>query len=395
MPTAADEARRNAVEAYSVVGAPPEADLEGLVQLAAHLCAVPTAVINIIDDRSQHQVAAVGFTPSVCAREDSMCAQVLAQPGRVVVRDARLDARFAGNPFVTGEIARVRFYASSPLVTPAGVAIGTICVFDDVERDLSDEAAGALDVLAHQVVDVLELRRSTRELARSNEQLAHFAAQVSHDLRNPLAALSGFIEIASASPAVAGSPVASAALTRAERSAQRMEVLIADLLDYANVGGGLRRDHVDLTAVAHDALADLQAEIASSGADVVVDAMPVMTGDATLLRVLFQNLVANAVKFSWRAVPDDVIPVVRVAARPVEGGTWITVGDNGPGVPPGDRERVFELLERGADTGVPGLGIGLSTCQRIVTAHGGRMGIGDSELGGALVWALLPDVGSG
>ena len=73
----ADITRREAIAEYRVVGQPPEPDLEGLVQLAATICGVSTAVINIIDDRSQHQIAAVGFEPSVCAREDSMCACLL------------------------------------------------------------------------------------------------------------------------------------------------------------------------------------------------------------------------------------------------------------------------------------------------------------------------------
>ena len=100
-----------AIADYQLIGAPPEPDLERLAELAALVCGVPTAVINIIDDRFQHQVAAIGFEPSVCDREDSMCAVVFQQGVQVVVPDARLDDRFEHNPFVTGQIARVRFYA--------------------------------------------------------------------------------------------------------------------------------------------------------------------------------------------------------------------------------------------------------------------------------------------
>lgn len=200
MITEQDVTRARAIEAYGVLGMPPEPDLEGLVQLAATMCGVSTAVINIIDDRFQHQVAAVGFSPSVCSREDSMCAVVFKNPGHVVIRDAREDERFAANPFVTGDIASVRFYASSPLITPSGIPIGTLCVFDEETGDLSPARSDALALLAHQVVDVLELRRMTGLLSRSNERLESFAGQVSHDLRNPLAAVSGFIELAADSP---------------------------------------------------------------------------------------------------------------------------------------------------------------------------------------------------
>ncbi len=154
--TTQDLARRVAIEEYAVTHAPPAADLQGLVELAARVCEVPTAVINIIDDREQHQIAAVGFSAAVCAREDSMCAQVISRPGRVVVPDARVDPRFVDNPFVTGEVADVRFYASSPLTTPAGVVIGTLCVFDVEPHTLTGRQIGQLEQLAAHVVESYE-----------------------------------------------------------------------------------------------------------------------------------------------------------------------------------------------------------------------------------------------
>lgn len=386
--TAADRTRADAIAEYGLIGAPPMADLQGLAQLAATICGVSTAVVNIIDDRLQHQVAAVGFTPAVCAREDSMCAVTLSHPELVVVPDARQDDRFAGNPFVNGEIANVRFYASSPVVTPAGVAIGTICVFDESVRELLPAHRSALDLLAHQVVDVLELRRMTRELSRSNEQLELFAGQVSHDLRNPLTAITGFLELAADSPEMADAPRASWAIARAESAAGRMASMIRDFLDYARLSGAHpHRDELLLDDVAAAVIEDLDSAITESGATVTVDADLVVTGDLTLMRALLQNLVANAITFSSAA---GMIPLVEVRAEQLVGSWRLTVSDNGPGVPPDQRERVFGLMERDVSHDVPGLGIGLSTCERIVRAHGGRIGMDDSPLGGAQVWVVVP-----
>ncbi|ROR64789.1 sensor histidine kinase [Agrococcus jenensis] len=387
MRTADDITRREAIAEYRVVGQPPEPDLEGLVQLAASICGVSTAVINIIDDRSQHQIAAVGFEPNVCAREDSMCAVVFRHPGHVVVPDARVDDRFRDNPFVTGEIADVRFYASSPLITPAGVPIGTLCVFDEEVRELSEQDSRALALLARQVIDVLELRRITRELGRSNEQLAHFAGQVSHDLRNPLTALVGFLELASDGLESADAVLVAEALERANGAAGRMGDLVADLLDFARVGGRPRRSAIDLGSLLHDVVDDLDAPIRASGATIDVGELPRISGDATQLRALMQNLLANALKFS---AAGGAQPTIEVRAHELTAGWRITVDDDGPGVPAEQRERVFGLLERGEGADVEGLGIGLSTCRRIVEAHGGRIGIDDAELGGASVWVVLP-----
>lgn len=390
--TAEDITRRAAIAEYQVVGRPPETDLESLVQLAAMICGVPTAVVNVIDDRFQHQVAAVGLEPSSCSREDSMCAVVFQQPGQVTVPDASKDERFARNPFVTGELANIRFYASSPLITPEGVPIGTLCIFDDRVRDLEPEHGRALELLARQVVDVLELLRTTHELGESNEQLSQFAAQVSHDLRNPLMAVSGFLELATDSPEMANAPHAAKALARAESAAERMAVMITDLLEFARIGGARPRwVPIDLDGLVQSVVEDLDAAIQADGATVVVDASLEVHGDPTLLRALLQNLVANAVKFSGAA---GVAPRIEVRAQRVSAGVLVAVDDNGPGVLLDQRERVFDLMERGVGRDIAGLGIGLATCRRIVEAHGGRIEIDDAELGGASVWFILPDVRS-
>lgn len=392
MVTELDITRREAIDAYRVIGEAPSPDLQGIVRLAATVCGVDTAVINIIDDRAQHQIAAVGFEPAVCSREDSMCAAVIARPGRVVVPDARLDERFAKNPFVTGEVAHVRFYASSPLVTPGGVAIGTLCVFNDAVGDIDEAAREALDLLAHQVVDLLELRRISRQLSESNDQLSRFAGQISHDLRNPLTALTGFLELAIDSPDMERAPEAARVLARAESAADRMNDMISDILAYARIGGASpQRARVDLGGVVHAVVEDLDAQITSSGADLRVDIDVEPVGDPTLLRAVLQNLVANALKFTTAA---GRVPRVYIDAHAVHGGWRIAVDDNGPGIPAADRERVFALMERG-DTEAEGLGIGLSTCRRVIEAHGGHIGIDESPEGGTRVWILLPDPAAG
>lgn len=388
MSTAHEVTRREAVDQYRIVGGLPEPDLQGLVELASTVCGVSTAVINIIDDRAQHQVAAVGVQAASCSIEDSMCAAVLADPRRVVVPDAREDVRFQDNPFVTGVIASVRFYASSPLITPAGVAIGTLCVFDDQVGELTDASARALDLLAHQVIDVLELRRLTRDLAESNAQLEQFATQVSHDLRNPLTALSGFLELAADSPEMVDAPRAARSLERAESAAARMSAMVTDLLDFARMGGA--RPHftrVDVGEIVDAVLEDLDGAVVETGAEIVVDASMFVRADDTLLRVLLQNLIANAVKFTVAA---GRVPRVLVSVEQLPDGWRLTVDDNGDAVEPALRDRMFEPMQRGHDAEVQGLGIGLATCRRIALAHGGHIGLDESPAGGTRAWVVLP-----
>jgi len=388
MSTAHDVTRRDAIAQYRLVGEPTEPDLQGLVELAATVCNVPTAVINVIDDRMQHQVAAVGIQVASCAREDSMCAAVISTPGRVVVPDARLDPRFARNAFVTGEIAHTRFYASSPLITPAGVAIGTLCVFDTEVGELSDASSRALDLLAHQVIDVLELRRVQRDLIESNAQLESFAMQVSHDLRNPLTALTGFLELAADSPEMVDAPRAAQSLARAEAAAGRMTSMVTDLLDFARMGGA--RPHmtqVDVSDTVDAVLEDLDGALTNTGAEVMVESTSFVRADDTLLRVLLQNLIANAVKFTVAA---ERAPRIAVSVEVLSDGWRITIDDNGDALDPELRERVFEPMQRGHGAEVPGIGIGLATCRRIVEAHRGTIGLDVSPAGGTRAWFVLP-----
>ncbi|WP_345524303.1 GAF domain-containing sensor histidine kinase [Nocardioides conyzicola] len=381
-----DAARVAEIGKYQVLVHPPRADLLAIVEIAAQVAQTPMATINLITDTEQHQIATHGFDPSVCAREDSMCNVVLHEGRPVVVPDASLDPRFRDNPFVTGAIGNVRFYATHQLLTPEGVVIGTLCVFDEVPRSLTDEQERALLGLADRVVDLLELEFRTRELERSNEQLAAFAGQVSHDLRNPLTAVT--LSLKMIEEEVSASEDDQLEMTflvqRAIGGADRMQSLINDLLAFARVGGELQRGPVDLAAVVADVQEDLAAALA--GTTVVVGELPTVVGDPVQLRAVLQNLVANAAKFVRPGQPAHIeVDSTRIGDR------WrVEVRDCGPGVPADQQERVFQPLAR-VNEDVEGSGIGLTTCRRIVEAHGGRIGLTDAPYGGTCAWFELPD----
>lgn len=398
-----DEVRVAQIGEYQVITRPPRSDLVALVEIAAQVAQVPLATINLITDTHQHQIATAGFDAAVCAREDSMCNAVLHEPAPVVLEDASKDPRFADNPFVTGEIGDVRFYATHQLRTPKGVVIGTLCVFDTEPRTITDEQEHALKALADRVVDLLELELRTRELTatvqqlqdtqaelqRSNEQLAAFAGQVSHDLRNPLTAVSMALRMLSDELADEESgqrePGLQYLLARAISGAGRMQSLIDDLLAFARLGGELQRKPVDLSAVMRDVAEDLSTAL--EGATLDVDPLPVVTGDPVQLRAVLQNLVANAAKFTR---PGEKAHITVCADK--DDGMWrVEVVDRGIGVPAGQRHRVFQPLAR-VDDPVEGSGIGLTTCRRIVEAHGGRIGLDESPHGGTTAWFELPAV---
>ncbi|MDF9715950.1 GAF domain-containing sensor histidine kinase [Nocardioides sp. ChNu-99] len=383
-----------AIDRYGLLDPPPR-EVQAVVEMAAFVARVPLATVNVITSTQQHQIATVGFDASICRREDSMCAVTVELGSPVVVPDARLDERFSANPFVDGRINTVRFYAAHPLRTQDDVVIGTLCVFDTEPRELDETQRLALSTLADRVVDTLELSRRARaldaslrrteemrdELARSNEHLAAFAGQVSHDLRNPLSTVAMSLYLLQEQLEEQGG---ARTVDRALRGTKRMEALIEDLLAFARVGGTLRRDDVDLGQVVAAVLGDLDGAL--SGASVTVGELPTVCGDATQLRAVLQNLVANAAKFTRPSEP----AAIDVAGRRVDGGWRIEVADRGLGIAPEDAGRVFEPLVR-LDTQADGSGIGLATCRRVVEAHGGRIGLEPREGGGTVAWVELPD----
>lgn len=379
--TREDELREQALAAYDVLGAPPRRELEALVELAATFTQVPMATVNLFTASQQWQVATFGFSATVCAREDSMCRFVLSDGQPIMLSDASADARFRHNPLTTGELARVRFYASHPLVTPDGVVLGTLCLFDEQTHEVDPALERILATLAARVVDVLELELTSRRLKAANQRLGAFAGQVSHDLRNPLSAVQMSLEMVREEVGVQGAPELLDLLERAERGTRRMDDMIGQLLTFARVGGVVSPSDVDLTRIVHAVVEDL-AGAATPGQIQVLD-LPTVRGDAVQLRVLLQNLLANAVKFSPTGAP------VSVSATDLGTGWRISVADRGAGVPPADRERVFDPMVR-LDTRVPGTGIGLATCRRIVEGHGGRIGVAENADGGAALWFELP-----
>ncbi len=364
--------------------------LQNLVRLATELCGAPFGVVNIISAEYQHQIGAWGVDPGVCSREDSMCAKVFLSRERTVVADASQDPRFADNPFVTGEIGSVRFYASVPLQTDSGFVPGTLCVFSDKTKELRPEQVSMLEVLAKQVVELLELQHRTvqldrtySELRESNAKLAGFAGRVSHDLRIPLTTILGYVELVEDDPDVEPESTAARYLDRIGASGRRMLGMLEDVLSYSRVGGGIQPVDVSLREITEEVARDLGMESQS-----IVDVEELrLHADRGQLRTLLQNLLSNAMNYRS---PDRGLRI-RISGVSNYHGATIYVEDNGKGINPEDRAKVLEPLVRLRRQGDgPGSGLGLATCSSIAKAHGGELSLAETPGGGTTVAVSFP-----
>lgn len=156
---------------YEVLDTIPEEVFDDLTELAAKICEAPIALISLVDEDRQWFKSKFGTTVKETSRNVSFCAHAINQNDLFIVPDAAQDARFSSNPFVVGE-PKIRFYAGAPLITPDGVALGTLCVIDKVPRTLREEQMQALRILSRHVVTQLELRRRSKELAASRQESA-------------------------------------------------------------------------------------------------------------------------------------------------------------------------------------------------------------------------------
>jgi diguanylate cyclase (GGDEF)-like protein len=162
-----EDARVAALHAYGVLDQPPAPDLDAAARLAAYVCGVPTAAINLIDANRQWQAATYGVERGEVARGASLCAQVVSGTEVVYTSDASQDPRFADSPQVVGPLGGIRLYAAAPLLTRDGLAIGTVSAFDDVVGALSDQQVALLGDLAGQVMALFEVRRLAAALRLS------------------------------------------------------------------------------------------------------------------------------------------------------------------------------------------------------------------------------------
>ena len=232
-----------------------------------------------------------------------------------------------------------------------------------------------------------QLASQAEELARSNADLEQFAYVASHDLQEPLRKVTSFCQLLQRRYQGQLDERADQYIEFAVDGAKRMQLLINDLLAFSRVGRTTEAfEPVDLDEALDRALRNLETAIDEATAEVVRKGpLPEVDGDPSLLAALFQNLIANALKFR-----SDAPPRVEISAAQHNGDWSFRVADNGIGIDEAYAERVFVIFQRlHAKELYPGTGIGLALCKKIVEFHGGRIWIDtDVPEGTAVCWTL-------
>jgi signal transduction histidine kinase len=272
---------------------------------------------------------------------------------------------------VSNLAAQVRLVASGDMTHP---------VVADGPREIVNLGAD-VDSMRLSILRELEAAKETnqllddqaQDLERSNRDLEQFAYVASHDLQEPLRKVASFCQLLQRRYAGKLDERADQYIAFAVDGAERMQQLINDLLTFSRVGRTTSEfSDIDLNDIVAAATAQLALARDDVDGTIEVGPLPVVRGDASLLRALFVNLIGNGLKFHREGVP----PRVEVAAAEVDDEWQITVSDNGIGIDPEYAEKVFVIFQRlHARAVYAGTGIGLALAKKIVEFHGGRIGI--------------------
>lgn len=246
-----------------------------------------------------------------------------------------------------------------------------------------DETGRAINVIGTnwditlQKTTEAQLARTVAELARSNADLAQFASIASHDLQEPLRAVSGCVESLAREYSGKLDAGADELIRHTLEGSRRMQALIHDLLSYSRIDtGGTIPALTNPNAALDVALDNLASLLGESSAIITREILPNVNANPTQLVQLFQNLISNSLKFF-----NGDRPEIQIRATQKDGVCIFSVSDNGIGIEPQYQERIFALFQRlHHRTAYPGTGIGLAICKRIVERYGGRIWL-ESELG--------------
>jgi PAS domain S-box-containing protein len=255
---------------------------------------------------------------------------------------------------------------------------GNYCWLESTVSNLLSEAevraivVHQRDIRARRAAEE-ETQKHADELARSNARLEEFAYIAAHDLREPLRAISAYTELLLEELQM--DPNAAHMAKFIVAGTARMSTLIDDLLSFAATGMQEPPRRVDLRSVVIQAMQNLDLDIKMSCANLTMDGLPMVRGNEIQLVRLVQNLVGNAVKYRRKDAPE-----IHIAAQR-EGPDWIVrVEDNGLGIPREEQARVFMPFVRLAKREIPGTGLGLAVCKKIVEGMGGEIWV-ESQLG--------------
>jgi len=316
----------------------------------------------------------------------------------VILKTSLLIAHF----FYFPSILACLWWKKKGIIIPIGLLVGLLITHSILNEDFiqsnlfNDLSRGTILILVGLVIALLSEQISRREielnniiedLRRSNEDLQQFAYVASHDLQEPLRAITSFSQLLEEKYYDKLDREGKEFISFITEGAKNMNILIKDLLAYSRITTHAETPGFhDLEEILKDALYNLQEAIKESGAAITYDKMPTLKVDRTQFLQLFQNFISNAIKFRR-----DIRPVIHIGVREGNVAWLFSIKDNGIGIESKYFDRLYNIFYRlHTKEEYPGTGIGLPICKKIIQRYGGKVWV-ESELGtGTTFYFTIP-----
>lgn len=373
-----EEERLKNLRSYNILDSLPESDYDNIATIAAEICGTPISLISLIDDKRQWFKARHGLGTTETPKEYAFCAHAINNPDNVfMVQDARKDERFHDNPIVTGD-PNVIFYAGVPLVGEEGLPLGTLCVIDNKPNLLNESQIRSLNALSAQVINLLELRKNKQlledafhNLEEKNQELERFAFVAAHDLKSPLAGVSGIAQLFLDEYDAQVDEEGKEMLKMLIGSTDKLRSLIDGLLDYSRSEKLLKEEKSSIDP--HVLKKDITGLFTfSNNLELnLKTTLNNLIANRTALDQILINLVSNAIKYNDKDLIEIDLGISETTTH-----YKFYVQDNGPGIDPKFHDRIFNIFEILAPIdkfGQTGNGIGLATVKKIVGKSGGSI----------------------
>ena len=394
-PPTKDEANRlKALYNYDVLDTEAEQVFDDLTQLAAQICDTPITLISLVDPDRQWFKSKVGLDAAETSRDIAFCAHAILQKKIFEVEDTLQDKRFFDNPLVTSA-PNIRFYAGTPLITPDGHAIGTLCVIDDKPNKLTTDQHQALEVLGRSVISQMELRKSIKELKQANELKTEFLSNMSHELRTPLNAIIGFSGLMLDDTSHSKLPAKfSEYIGHIDYSGRRLLSVVNSVIDLNRIEAGMMQVQIETVCV-REYIKNLEGMLAitANEKDVafsvyISENLPThLAIDQAKTSQIITNLVHNGIKFT------DSGKWVKLEISLNNEHLVITVADQGVGISTTDQTKLFNKFQQvGQTKGFEGSGLGLSITQGLVKLLGGNIKVLSTLGSGSIFKVMLPHI---
>lgn len=249
------------------------------------------------------------------------------------------------------------------------------------------DSAISLSATEFAFVQQTAVKSALEKAEASNKDLEHFAAVAAHDLKSPLATISSYLDLLTDETGAQLKEEHRKYIGVMQKASERMRNLVDRLLDYARLSKMDTLFHlVDLNDVMKSVLESLQDTIQKTQTKITYEQLPIVNGDIQLLGQVFQNLIANSIKFCG-----DQLPAIHIAFSDQNDTFQFSLKDNGIGFDPKHKEDIFALYKKlGSDTEHQGAGIGLATCRKVIELHGGRIWADSKPGSDSIFYFTLP-----